>query len=368
MLCVCSAAGQMCAAAVPACCRARAPELEAKKKAAAAARDFKAAAEAAAEAKVAAADVDASRQLAVSLQQQVAALQGEEQQVAERAQQAEAAVAAAVAAATKARWRGLLGTHAELHKQLVVLQGGGGCDSLGTDDGSGKNGLGWSSEICCILPSPRASHPVTPTCCLQARFRLRWTALLPRLPALPPLTACSPPRTPPTWQLPTCLKQPRFQQWLRQQSRPRCGTWRTNWLLSQQRAAARRIPGWKCFWLGWISTQQNSKLASTLSYLPVLKLNYPYTWRSSCRQHAPQLGWGARARSGGGIRSSYLLLGVLNSGQAVAPALPAAVVARKEGPGGALHRLLRPQARHLLLVQASHEARRVDVQVLQCCC
>lgn len=111
-------------------CRARIPELEKTKKAAAASRDFKAAAEAAAEAKAAAAEAEDAEQRAAELKQKAGAVEAQERVLQEEVAEAEAAVAAAVAAAAKARWRALLGAHAELQKQAVRSKAqGAGADA-----------------------------------------------------------------------------------------------------------------------------------------------------------------------------------------------------------------------------------------------
>jgi multidrug resistance efflux pump len=107
------------------CLRARLPELEATKKAAAAARDFKAAAEAAAEAKAALAEATAAEERAAALKQQTAVAAEEEDRLHHEATLAEAAVSQALAEAARARWRGLLGARAELQKQLSRAAGGG---------------------------------------------------------------------------------------------------------------------------------------------------------------------------------------------------------------------------------------------------
>lgn len=56
-------------------------------------------------------------------------------------------------------------------------------------------------------------------------------------------------------------------------------------------------------------------------------------------------------------------LKALDTIQPVAPFFPASVVAKWEQSAGALHLLLLPQPRHLLLVQSPEQRRRIHVQV-----
>ena len=153
----------------PFCCcssrRARLPELESTKRAAVAARDFKAAGDAAAEAKAAAAEAEDAEQRAAALKQSSAAVEAEEQQLAQQAGEAEAAVAEASAAAAKARWRGLLGAQGELQKQLARA-GPEGSSTAGIDTGkpaavARRGALGIAVRVWCKLAPPRLAFAAT---------------------------------------------------------------------------------------------------------------------------------------------------------------------------------------------------------------
>ena len=145
------------------------PELEASKRAAAAARDFKTAAEVAAEAKAAAAEAAAADERVAALKQQAAAAADEEQQLQAAAAEAEAAVSAAATAAAKARWRGLLGAHAELQKELASADEGSGAAG---ESASGRWGAaGWEPACVALRPATTRQPRPAPGGCRRPALR-----------------------------------------------------------------------------------------------------------------------------------------------------------------------------------------------------
>jgi hypothetical protein len=184
------------------CFRARVPELEASKKAAAAARDFKAAGEAAAEAKAAAAEAAAAEERSATLKEQAAAAAAEEQQLQAEAAEAEAALAALSLAAARARWRGLLGAHAELQKQIAHV-GDGGADGGELEHRAAR-------PPPALLSCASKLHQCVPGSPMQVICVLSWTAWPPKQQRWRRPTV-SPPTKQRMW-LPQCLSQQRSRQ------------------------------------------------------------------------------------------------------------------------------------------------------------